>query len=175
MKTEIEVQIHNIEKNTCKRVIQNTIWRLDARQAIGEGSSNITYDYKNSSIENSFLIKFQNFCWKHFLVTLYIFPVLSRRSRERKILEKSQITATYTHCIIYKFQLNPFLTAQEMDLLIISSLFSFIYLSNCITGEVANEKFWKIQSTITYTYYIIYKFQLNPFPITEAINFLQNF
>ncbi len=29
---------------------------------LGEGSSNITYDYKNSSIENNFLIKFQNFC-----------------------------------------------------------------------------------------------------------------
>ncbi len=37
-----------------------------------EGSSNITYDYKNSSIENNFLIKFQNFCRKHFLITLYI-------------------------------------------------------------------------------------------------------
>ncbi len=39
---------------------------------LGEGSSNITYDYKNSSIENNFLIKFQNFYRKHFLVTLYI-------------------------------------------------------------------------------------------------------
>ncbi len=38
---------------------------------LGEGSSNITYDYKNSSIENNFLMKFQNFCQKHFLVTLY--------------------------------------------------------------------------------------------------------
>ncbi len=37
---------------------------------LGEGSSNITSDYKNS-IENNFLIKFQNFCRKHFLVTLY--------------------------------------------------------------------------------------------------------
>ncbi len=36
-----------------------------------ERSSNITYDYKNSSTENNFLIKFQNFCRKHFLVTLY--------------------------------------------------------------------------------------------------------
>ncbi len=36
-----------------------------------EGSFNITYDYKNSSIENDFFIKFQNFCRKHFLVTLY--------------------------------------------------------------------------------------------------------
>ncbi len=38
---------------------------------LGEGSSNITNDYKNFSIENNFLIKFQNFCRKHFLVTLY--------------------------------------------------------------------------------------------------------
>ncbi len=37
---------------------------------LGEGSFNITYDYKNSSIENNFLVKFQNFCWKYFLVTL---------------------------------------------------------------------------------------------------------
>ncbi len=42
------------------------------------------------------------------------------RSRKWKILEKSQITATYTHCIIYKFQLNPFTTVQEMDFLIIN-------------------------------------------------------
>ncbi len=39
---------------------------------LGERSSNITHDYKNSSIENNFLIKFQNFCRKHFLVTLQI-------------------------------------------------------------------------------------------------------
>ncbi len=39
--------------------------------------------------------------------------------------------------------LNPFITAPEMDFLIISSLFSFLYLFNSITGEVANEKFWK--------------------------------
>ncbi len=38
---------------------------------LGEDSSSITYDYKNSSIEKNFLIKFQKFCWKHFLVTLY--------------------------------------------------------------------------------------------------------
>ncbi len=43
---------------------------------LGEDSSNITYDYKNSSIENNFLIKFQNFCRKHFLVTLYIIIAL---------------------------------------------------------------------------------------------------
>ncbi len=46
---------------------------------LGEGSSNITYDNKNSSIENNFLIKFQNFCQKHFLVTLYdyhLYPYL---------------------------------------------------------------------------------------------------
>ncbi len=48
------------------------IRRLDACQAIGGGSSNITYDYKNSSIENNFLIKFQNFRRKHFMVTLYL-------------------------------------------------------------------------------------------------------
>ncbi len=39
---------------------------------LGEGSSNKTYDYKNSSIENNFLIKFQNFCRKHLLVNLYM-------------------------------------------------------------------------------------------------------
>ncbi len=61
LKTEIKAQIHNIDVNTCKRVFQNMIWRLDACQVIGGGSSNITYDYENSSIENNFSIKFQNF------------------------------------------------------------------------------------------------------------------
>ncbi len=37
--------------------------------------------------------------------------------------------------------LNQFITAQELDFPIISSLFSFLYLSSSITGEVANEKF----------------------------------
>ncbi len=37
--------------------------------------------------------------------------------------------------------LNQFVTAQEVDFLIISSLFSFLYLSSSITGEIANEKF----------------------------------
>ncbi len=46
---------------------------------LGEGSSNITYDYKNSSIENNFLIKFQNFCQKCFLVTLHIIWVTFRK------------------------------------------------------------------------------------------------
>ncbi len=71
LKTKIEAQIHNIDKNTCKLVFQNMIRRLDVYQAIGEGSSNLTYDYKNCLIENNFLIKFQNFFRKHFLVTLY--------------------------------------------------------------------------------------------------------
>ncbi len=61
LKTEIEAQIHNIDKNTYKHVFQNMIRRLDACQSIGEASSNITYDYKNSSIENNFLIKFKIF------------------------------------------------------------------------------------------------------------------
>ncbi len=81
----------------------------------------------------------------HFLIISSLFSFLfsssiTRKSSEQKILEKSQIIATYTHCIIHKFQLNPFITAQEMDFLIIS-LFSFLYLSGSITGEIANEKF----------------------------------
>ncbi len=35
LKNEIEAQIHNIDDNTCKRVFQNMIRRLDACQAIG--------------------------------------------------------------------------------------------------------------------------------------------
>ncbi len=70
LKTEIEAQIHNIDENTCKRMFQRSDDGMRVRQ-LGEGSSNITYDYKNSSIETNFLTKFQNVCWKHFLVTLY--------------------------------------------------------------------------------------------------------
>ncbi len=47
-------------------------------------------------------------------------------------------------CRMYTHMNNPFnqfITAQEVDFLIISSLFSFLYLSSSITGEVANKKF----------------------------------
>ncbi len=37
--------------------------------------------------------------------------------------------------------LSQFIAAQEEDFLIISLLFSFLYLSSSITGEVANENF----------------------------------
>ncbi len=37
LETEIEAQIHNIDENTCKRVFQNMIRRLDVCQAIGGG------------------------------------------------------------------------------------------------------------------------------------------
>ncbi len=73
------------------------------------------------------------------------------RSSKRKILEKSQIIVSYTHCIIYKFHLNPFISAEEMDFLIIGSLFLFLYLSSSITGEVANKKFWKNHRLFLYT------------------------
>ncbi len=63
------------------------------------------------------------------------------RSSKRKILEKSRIIATHTHCIISKFQLNSFITAHEMDFLIIGLLFSFLYLSSSVTREVVNKKF----------------------------------
>ncbi len=75
-----------------------------------------------------------------------------------------------------------------MDFLILDSLFSFLYLSSSIIGEVATISFqfyyWrsskrkileKSQIITTYTHYIIYKFQLNPLPINEVINFLRNF
>ncbi len=78
------------------------------------------------------------------------------RSSEQKILEKSHIIATYTHCIICKFQLNLFITGQEMDFLIISSLHSFLYLFSSITGEVENEKFWKNHRVLLHTPTISY-------------------
>ncbi len=49
-------------------------------------------------------------------------------------------------CRMYTCMNNPFnqfITAQEVDFLIISSLFLFLYLSSSITEEVANEKFLK--------------------------------
>ncbi len=80
-------------------------------------------------------------------IVFLIFLVYCWRSSAQKILEKLQTHATYTHYIISKFQLNPFTTAQEMDFLIMSSLFSFLYL----TGEVANEEFWKNHRVLLHT------------------------
>ncbi len=45
---EIKVQIRAIDKNNCKRVFENMIKRLDARQEIGaEDILNITYNKNN--------------------------------------------------------------------------------------------------------------------------------
>ncbi len=56
-----------------------------------QDSSNIIYDYKNSSVENNFLIKFQNFYQKHFLVTLYVilFPLLLVFAKSEKLYKFS--------------------------------------------------------------------------------------
>ncbi len=62
-----------IPANACFRIWSDNWMHV---RWLGKGSSNITYDYKNSSIENKFLKKFQNFCRKHFLVTLYIWLLL---------------------------------------------------------------------------------------------------
>ncbi len=105
-------------------------------------------------------------------ILFLVFPVLLlEKQQNEKILEKSQRIATYTQYIISKFQLNPFVTVQEMDFRIISSLFSFLYLSSFITGEVVTEKFWKNHSVLLRTPTISSKFQLNLFTITEVINF----
>ncbi len=72
-------------------------------------------------------------------------------------MEKSQIIATYIHCIIYKFQLNSFITAQEMDFLIINSLFSFLHLSSSVTREAENEKFWNNRRSLLHTLTVSYK------------------
>ncbi len=115
-----------------------------------------TVSYPNFSLVRSLQFK----KWISWLLAhyfhFYIFPILLLENRERKILEKTQIIATYTHCIIYKFQLNPFTTAQEMDFLIVSSLFSFLYLSSSISGEVGNEKFWKNHRVLLHTPTILY-------------------
>ncbi len=73
----------------------------------------------------------------------YIFPVLLLEKKQPKNSGKVTEHCYITHYIIFKFWRNPYITAQEMDFLIISSLFSFLHLSSSITGEVANEKFWK--------------------------------
>ncbi len=56
------------------------------------------------------------------------------------------IAVVYWHLLMHTCVNNPlsqFITAQEVDFLIISSLFSFLYLSSSITGELADEKFCK--------------------------------
>ncbi len=50
------------------------------------------------------------------------------------------------------------------------------YHSSSITIEVANKKFGENHSVVLHTLTIsLFKFQLNPFAITEVINFFQNF
>ncbi len=68
-------------------------------------------------------------------------------------------------CYIYRRHIITlqFITAQEVDFLIISSLFSFLYLS---TGEVANEKFWKNHRLLLQTPNISY-------PNFSSIHFVQ--
>ncbi len=107
---------------------------------------------------------------------LYLTSSITGEIANEKFWKKSEIVSTYTHYIISKFQLNPFIIVEEINFLIINSLFSFLYLSSSITGEVANEKFWKKSEIIsTYTHYIISKFQFNPFTITEVIDFCEIF
>ncbi len=52
--------------------------------------------------------------------------------------------------------LNQFITAQEVDFLIIGSLFSFLYLSSSITEDIANEKFQKNHKLMLHTPTISY-------------------
>ncbi len=115
--------------------------------------------------------------WISWLLThyshLYIFAALLL---EKKRTKNSGNIATYTHYILNKFQLNPFIIVRKMDSPIVSSLFSFLYLSSSITLKVTNEKFWKnYRLFATYTNYIISKFQLDLFSITELINFFMKF
>ncbi len=67
---------------------------------------------------------------------------------------------------MYTFMNNPLnqlITAQEVDFLIISSLFSFLYLSNSFTGEVAKEKSWK-NRTHNVTAQSVHYSSINGFP-----------
>ncbi len=89
--------------------------------------------------------------YQHIILISISFQFYYWRSSQQKILEKSKIFATYTHYIISTFQLSLFITAREMDFLIISSLFSLLYLSSSITREIANEKFWKTHSVLLHT------------------------
>ncbi len=55
-----------------------------------------------------------------YLLIIFIsisFQFYYRRSRKRKIMEKSQSIATYVHYIIYKFQLNPFTIIEVINFL----------------------------------------------------------
>ncbi len=54
--------------------------------------------------------------------------------------------------------LNQFITAREVDFLIIGSLFSFLYLSSYSTGEVENEKFWKNHRSLLHTLTVSYTY-----------------
>ncbi len=73
---------------------------------LGEGSSYITYDYKNSSMGNNFLIKFQNFCRKHFLVTLYI----------TFCLKCSDILSHWVHCLLGNLLSKKFINLVSLGL-----------------------------------------------------------
>ncbi len=62
-------------------------------------------------------------------------------------LRWSSIVVSTGICRMYIYMnnlLNQFITAQEMDFLVIRLLlFSLLYLSSSIAGEVGDEKFWK--------------------------------
>ncbi len=65
-------------------------------------------------------------------------------------------TGIYLMNICMNNPLNQFITAEEVDFLIINTLFSFLYSSSSITKEVANQKFWKNHRLLLHTLTISY-------------------
>ncbi len=74
---------------------------------LGEDSSNITYDYKNFSKENNFLIKFQNFCRKHFLVSLYKDEKYSHKEESGfEFTSETNLVLHRAHNVVWHGKLN---------------------------------------------------------------------
>ncbi len=86
-----------------------------------------------------------------------------KAARYQLCLFVSYVQALCLYTSIYRMYtrmnnlLNQFITDQEVDFLMISSLFWFLYLSSSITGEKANEKFWRNFRLLLHTSTISYQ------------------
>ncbi len=110
-----------------------------------------------------------------------VMPILTQCSPQGNWLSQVWLFMSYVQplwlytsiCRMYTHMSNPlnqFTTAQEVNFLIINSLFSFLYLSSSITGDIANEKFWKNHRLLLHTralrhylrgwWYLVHPFQV---------------
>ncbi len=85
-------------------------------------------------------------------IVFLAFPVLLMEKYPTK--NSGKITEYCRICPLYRIQISAqsvYYSWKRIDFLNISSLFSLLYLSSSITGEIANEKFWKNLRVLLHT------------------------